>query len=83
MAGFPYLSQIADHATAKALGSVMSDVAALKRRMDTLEAEALRNTGDLNVNGKRITNLATPTTESDAVTVAFMRQFVQAQVETF
>lgn len=83
MAGYPYVGQVTDPNAARSLKAAFDQIAALSARIQALEANALLNTGTLNANNQRLTNLATPSQPTDAVTLAFMQQFVLSQVETF
>jgi hypothetical protein len=83
MAGYPYVSQIQDPAARNAVKNVFDQLTALQGRILALEQSAVLNTTTLDAKGQRLTNLATPTAGSDAVTVTYLQQFVQAQVETF
>ena len=83
MAGYPYLSQVQDPAAVKALKAAFDQIAALQTRLTALEAAAVTRDTTVDAGGLRVSSVATPTAETDAVTVGFMRQYVQAQVDTF
>lgn len=83
MAGYAYLNTIPDEATRRVVKDLMDEINRLRQQVAALETTAVRNTTAIDANGQRVTNLATPTQESDAVTVAFLRAYVQAQVGTF
>ena len=83
MAGHPYISQVTDPNAQKALKAAFDLISALTHRVDTLEAEVIRNTAALNANSQRVVNVGNPTAEQDAVTVAFLRAYVSAQLEAF
>lgn len=83
MAGYPYLSQVQDPAAQKAIKALADQLNGLINRIVALESATLRNTTTLNANGQRLTGLGSPQLESDAVTLAYLRAYVQSQVETF
>lgn len=83
MAGYPYVGQVQDPNAAKAIKAAFDKITTLEQRVQAIEASALLNTGILNANNQRLTNLATPTQPTDAVTLAAMQAFVLAQVEAF
>jgi hypothetical protein len=83
VAGYAYLSQVSDANAQKALKAVFDQISTLVHRVETLEAEVIRNTQALNANSQRVVNVGNPTSEQDAVTVAFLRAFVSAQLEAF
>jgi ferritin len=83
VSGYPYISQIQDPATQKAVKAAFDLLSSLSNRLDTLEASAIRNTAAINANGQRLAQVGNPTAEQDAVTVAFMRAYVSAQLESF
>lgn len=83
MAGYPHLLGVTDPATQKALKKAFDDIRALQTQLAELRSAAVVNSATLNANGQRLSNLGAPTQESDAVTVSFLRQYVQAQVDTF
>lgn len=83
MSGYPYLSQVSDANAQKALKAAFDQISALVHRLETLEATAIRNTQALDANRQRVVNVGNPTSEQDAVTVAFLRAYVSAQLEAF
>lgn len=83
MAGYPYVQQVTDPNAQKALKAAFDQISALVHRVETLEAEAIRNTQPLNANRQRVINVGNPQTDQDAVTVAFLRAFVSSQLEAF
>lgn len=83
MSGYPYLSQVSDANAQKALKAAFDQLSALVHRVETLEATAIRNTQALDANRQRVVNVGNPTSEQDAVTVAFLRAYVSAQLEAF
>lgn len=83
MSGYPYLSQVSDANAQKALKAAFDQLSALVHHVETLEAEVIRNTQALDANRQRVVNVGNPTAEQDAVTVAFLRAFVSAQLEAF
>lgn len=84
MAGHPYISSIQDRAAQGALLNALGIIAKLEARVAALEASALTSADNtIDAQSKRIANLADPQDEQDACTVAFVRQLMEAQVETF
>lgn len=83
MSGYPYTSQVTDANAQKALKAAFDQIAVLSNRLAALEASALRTTTTVNAAGQRVANLGNPTAEQDAVTVAFLRAYVSAQLESF
>lgn len=83
MAGYNYIGQVQDPAAQRALRDLASRVAALTTRVETIESTAIFNTVTINANNQRITSVAAPAAETDAVTVTFLRQYIDAQLEAF
>jgi hypothetical protein len=83
MAGYPYVGRVTDPAAMQALKAAFDQIADLRRQITALQAAALQNTTDLNANNHRVTNLATPQAGGDAVTLTFLTQYVEAQLEAF
>lgn len=87
MAGYPHLSKVQDPAAYAALKSAFDQIAALKTEITDLRTQVLLKPSlsaqGVDVGGLRLTNLATPTGEADALTVGFARQLIRAEVETF
>lgn len=61
----------------------MDLIGTLRRELDDLKAAALVNTGAIDANGQRITNLSSPQANSDAATAGYVRSYVAAQLESF
>ena len=76
----PYVNQVSDRATQQALRAAWDTIADLQRRLTALEAAALQGPA-LDAGGQRITNLGSPSTGTDAVTLAYLRAFTQALTE--
>lgn len=87
MAGYPHLSKIPDPATQAALKNAFDQINQLKQELITLQAQVLLKptltAEGINIGGIRLTNVANPTSETDALNVGFARQLIQAQVEAF
>lgn len=83
LSGYPYTSQVTDANAQKALKAAFDQIAVLSNRLATLEASVLHNDATVNAAGQRVANLGNPTAEQDAVTVAFLRAYVSAQLESF
>lgn len=84
MAGYPYVEQVQDPAAKKALRAVFDALTVLTARVDQLESAALQAGGSpVDAGGQRIQNVGNPQVNQDAVTVAFLRAYVQAQLEGF
>lgn len=87
MAGYSYLSRVQDPAAQAALKSAFDQIAKLTADLAALRAQTLTvptlSEQGINLNGVRLTNLGTPTADSDALTVGFARQLIRAEVETF
>lgn len=81
MAGFPYVNQVADAAAKKSLQAAFDQINGLTKRIAELEASALKGTQVVDVKGQRITNLGPPQAGSDAASVDYVREFVQALTE--
>lgn len=76
-----HVGQVKDPATQAALRDLTSRVVGLQTRVTQLEAVAMTAAGVINAQNQRISNLADPGAAQDAVTVAYMRQFVQALID--
>lgn len=83
MAGYPHLMGVSDPATLKALKKAFDEIRTLQTQLAALQSAAVVNSANLNANGQRLVNLGDPQAETDAVTVRYLRQIVQAQVDTF
>jgi hypothetical protein len=84
MAGYPYVNKVEDPSAKSALTNAFDLIASLTARVEALEAAALTATsGVVDAQGARVANVATPQAETDAATVGFVRQLIEAQVETF
>lgn len=83
MAGYPYVGQVTDQNAQKSLKAAFDLIFALRNQIDALQASVLSNAATINANGQRVANLGNPQSEQDAVTVAYLRAFVNAQLESF
>lgn len=85
MGGYSYLSSVKDPGTAQALQHLMDTVKALAHRVETLEAQAIQQTGSqpVDARGQRVIRVANAQAGDDAVNLQTMRVYVQAQVSTF
>ncbi len=82
MAGYPGLTRVADRATMDCLKQAFDLIAMQTRRIDELETQVLTlSTSTVDVESRRLVNLADPTQEQDAVTVHFLRAYVEAQAK--
>lgn len=84
MAGYQGLGRIQDPATQAVCKSLFDLIAALDRRLTTLEGVALtRAQGAVDAGTARLTNLSAPSAGADAVTLAYLRGYVAAQLDAF
>lgn len=83
MAGYAYLTQVADPPTQKALKAIFDGLSALTHRLDALEAAAVLNSSALNANEQRIIHVADPQSASDAAPAGYVRAYVAAQLAAF
>jgi hypothetical protein len=83
MAGYQGLNSITDPSVREVVKGLFDEINALKRKVADLQSTAMVNSATIQANGQRLTGLALPAAETDAVSVAFLRQYVQAQVDTF
>ena len=83
MAGYPYVEQVQDPAAKKALRDAFDKITTLQARVAALEEASLQTGSPVNAGGQRLTNVADPKALQDAVTVAFLRAYVSAQLEGF
>jgi len=84
MAGYSYLSQVQDRAAQAALKAAFDQINALQTQLTQLQAQMLaKSASGIDCGSQRLTNVAPPTSDSDAVTVAVVRQLIRAEVETF
>ena len=83
MAGAPRVNQIVDAATRAALRQALEIIQAQAARIDALEATVLKTDSPVDARGERIINVGTPQAETDAVTVSYLRNYVQAAVGAF
>lgn len=79
MAGHSYTSQIQDPAAQRAILDLQGQIKALTTRVVALETNALLTTATLDAKGQRLTNLATPTADTDAINLSTLRAYVAAQ----
>lgn len=75
MAGYPGLGRLTDPATISVCKTLFDLTGQLLRRLETLEAAALQ-AGD--AAGQRLSQVGRPTALDDAVTVAYLREYVAA-----
>jgi hypothetical protein len=81
MAGYPGLTKIEDATTRDVCKKLYDLVGALTTRITTLEAAALTKSTSIDAGGLRLTSLADPAGEQDAVTVHHLRAYVEAQAK--
>lgn len=81
MAGHAYINQVQDPNAQKALLDLQGQVKALVTRVQLLETNALQTTATAGISaqGQRLTNVASPTADTDAVNVSYLRAYVAAQ----
>lgn len=80
MSGYEGLNRIADEATRAAVKRLFDRVNALETKVTALEAAALQNTANpMDAGGQRLSNLAAPTADSDAVTKSYLREVLQTE----
>lgn len=82
MPGYPGLGRLTDPATRDVVKTLFDELGALRRRLEALEAEVLRARETVDAGRVRITHVATPQEGSDAVTLAYLRAYVQAHLPT-
>lgn len=80
MAGYNYLTQIRDRATRDTLKGLTDRVNALERSADTIGTVTEPLTDDLNAGSHRLTRVAPPTADTDAVTLRFLKSYVDARL---
>lgn len=82
MAGFPYLSRIADKGTQEAVQKMWEEINTLRAQVQVLQAQAL-TASSLNAQGNRFQNIGDAQADTDAVNLRTLRNFAQAQTESF
>jgi uncharacterized radical SAM superfamily protein len=84
MAGYPHVSKVQDPAARAALTNAFELITALTNQLTELQAVVLQPVnGVVDLQGARLANLAQPQAETDATNLAYARQLIEAQVESF